>query len=333
MSPSLPDTMKCIEITEPGGPEVLKPTTRPVPTPAQGEVLIKVTAAGVNRPDVLQRQGAYPPPEGASDIPGLEVSGTIVALGDGVSDWSIGDDVCALVAGGGYAEYCTAPAPQCLPVPKGMDVEDAAAIPETFFTVWTNVFDRARLQSGETILIHGGASGIGTAAVQMASSLGATVLATAGGPDRAGACEVLGADKGIDYYDEDFVDVVKEFTGGKGVDVILDMVGGDYVQKNLTCLATEGRLVNIAYMKGPKVEVNLLPIMLKRLTVTGSTLRIQSIEAKGAIAQSLKEKVWPLLESEEIAPFIHATFDLESAAEAHALMESGELMGKAILVV
>lgn len=332
-TPSLPDTMRCIEISEPGGPEVLKPATRPVPSPAPGEVLIEVGAAGINRPDVLQRQGVYPPPKGASDLPGLEVAGAIVKLGDGVTDWSVGDEVCALVGGGGYAEYCTAPAPQCLPIPAGLDIDEAAALPETFFTVWTNVFDRARLQAGETFLVHGGASGIGTSAIQMASALGATVYATAGGFDRAGACEVLGAERGIDYTQEDFVEIVKRETDGKGVDVILDMVGGDYVQRNLKCLATEGRLVNIAYMKGAKVELDLLPVMLKRLTLTGSTLRIQSVEAKGKIAQALREKIWPLLESEEIAPFVHATFDLEDAAKAHDFMESGELMGKAVLMV
>lgn len=333
MSPSLPPTMRCIEITEPGGPEVLKPATRPTPTPAAGEVLIEVAAAGVNRPDVLQRKGGYPPPKGASDIPGLEVGGTIVALGDGVTAWRVGDEVCALLTGGGYAEYCTAPAPQCLPIPGPLDFAEAAALPETFFTVWTNVFDRARLKPGETLLVHGGASGIGTAAVQMASALGSTVLATAGGRDRAGAAEVLGAEKGIDYYEEDFVEVVKRFTDGRGVDVILDMVGGDYVQKNLACLAVEGRLVNIAYLRGAKVEVDLLPVMLKRLTITGSTLRPQSVAAKGAIAAALKETIWPLLEDETIAPFLHAAYPLDDAAQAHDLMESGALIGKVVLTI
>lgn len=333
MSPSLPSQMRCIEISEPGGPEVLKPATRPTPTPAAGEVLIEVAAAGVNRPDVLQRKGGYPPPKGASDIPGLEVSGTIVALGDGVTAWKVGDEVCALLTGGGYAEYCVAPAPQCLPIPGPLDFAEAAALPETFFTVWTNVFDRARLQPGETLLVHGGASGIGTTAIQMASALGATVLATAGGRDRAGAAEVLGAEKGIDYYEEDFVEVVKTFTNGRGVDVILDMVGGDYVQKNLSCLAVEGRLVNIAYLRGAKVEVDLFPVMLKRLTMTGSTLRVQSVEAKGAIAAALKEKIWPLLENETIAPFLHAAFPLDQAHEAHDLMESGALIGKVVLTI
>lgn len=332
MTASLPETMTCIEISTPGGPDVLRTATRPLPRPGPGEVLIEIAAAGINRADVMQRQGLYPPPAGASDIPGLEVAGTVVALGDGVTAPAVGDDVCALLTGGGYASHCVAAAELCLAVPAPLDMDEAAALPEACFTVWSNLFDRARLRKGETLLVHGGASGIGTIAVQIASALGVTVLATAGGFDRAGAAEVLGAEKGIDYYNEDFVDVVHDFTDGRGVDVILDMVGGDYVQRNLDCLAVEGRLVNIAYMKGHKVELDLSPIMTKRLTMTGSTLRGRPVSEKAAIAAQLREIVWPLLEDGTIAPFLHATFDLENAAEAHDLMESGELIGKAVLM-
>ena len=327
MTQPIPKTMTCIEIIE----KQLIPATRLVPVPGDGEVLVRVHAAGVNRPDVLQRKGGYAPPPGASDIPGLEIAGDIVAVADGVQGWKIGDEVCALVAGGGYAEYCTAPAPQCLPVPAGLDMIEAAALPETFFTVWSNVFDRGGLVSGETLLVHGGSSGIGTTAIQIAHHLGARVIVTAGTDEKCGACEVLGADLAINYREQDFVAAVKEFTGGKGVDVVLDMVGGDYVQRNFEALAPDGRLINIAFLNGSKVEINLLPVMLKRLTLSGSTLRPRTVEFKAAIAEKLKHRIWPLIEAGKIAPFIHATFPLADAAAAHALMESGEHIGKIVL--
>lgn len=329
----IPDTMRAVEISTPGGPEVLRPATRPVPRPGEGEVLIRVAAAGVNRPDVLQRQGLYPPPPGASDLPGLEVAGTIVACGAGVSGWREGDSVCALLAGGGYAEYAVAPAALCLPVPAGLSPVGAAALPETFFTVWTNVFERGGLKQGETVLVHGGTSGIGTTAIQLAREFGATVYATAGGPEKARACEELGAARGIDYRAEDFVAVVKELTGGRGVDVILDMVGGDYVARNIDCLAMDGRHVSIAFLQGPKVTLNLFPVMAKRLTLTGSTLRPRTVAQKAAIAAALRENVWPLLDLGKVSPRIHRTYQLESAGEAHALMESSAHIGKIVLVV
>jgi putative PIG3 family NAD(P)H quinone oxidoreductase len=325
--------MTAIEIARFGGPEVLVAATRPVPAPAAGEALVAVEAAGVNRPDVLQRQGAYAPPPGSSDIPGLEVAGRIVALGEGVRDWRVGDAVTALVAGGGYAEYCPVPAPQCLPLPKGYDMVRGAAIPETFFTVWTNVFERAALKAGESFLVHGGSSGIGTTAIQLARAFGARVFATAGGPEKCAACEKLGAERAIDYRREDFTEVIAEVTGKRGVDVILDMVGGGYVARNLQILATEGRLVQIAFLTGSKVEINLLPLMLKRQTLTGSTLRPRSVKEKGAIAAALRAQVWPLLEAGKVAPVIHATFPLAKAADAHRLMESGAHIGKIVLVV
>jgi putative PIG3 family NAD(P)H quinone oxidoreductase len=331
LNANTPATMTVIEISEGGAPEVLVPANRPVPTPGADEVLIEVAAAGVNRPDVMQRLGLYPPPPGASDIPGLEVAGTIVAAGDGVAGWSSGDTVCALVTGGGYAEYCLAPAPQCLPVPQGLSLTEAAALPETFFTVWSNVFDRAGLRQGESFLVHGGSSGIGTTAIQLAKAFGARVLATAGNQEKCTACTGLGADRAIDYNAEDFVEAVSDETGGKGVDVILDMVGGDYVARNLKALAPDGRLVTIAFLKGPKVELNLLPVMLKRLTLTGSTLRPRDIAFKAAIAQRLREKVWPLIEQGRIKPIIHATFPLAQAADAHRLMESSAHIGKIML--
>ena len=329
MSSQLPDTMTCVEITPEGG---LVTASRALPRPAAGEVLIDVAAAGVNRPDVLQRQGGYPPPPGASDIPGLEIAGTVIGLGEGVSDRAIGDDVLALVTGGGYAQYCTAPVPQCLDIPGDLEMDAAAAIPETFFTVWSNVFERAALKPGETFLVHGGSSGIGTTAIQIAHALGSPVIATAGNEEKCGACEVLGADLAINYREQDFLEAVREFTDGRGVDVILDMVGGDYVQRNLKALAADGRLVNIAFLNGSKVEVDLMQMMLKRLTLSGSTLRTRSVEFKAAIAEQLKEHVWPLIESGEIEPFIHATFTLDEAAEAHALMESSEHIGKIVLL-
>jgi NADPH2:quinone reductase len=333
MATDLPETMCAVEIKAPGGPEVLVPVLRPLPKPGKGEILVKVVAAGVNRPDVLQRQGGYPPPKGASDIPGLEIAGCVVAVGEGASRFEQGDEVCALVAGGGYAEYCTVPEPQALPAPQGLDLVNAAALPETFFTVWTNVFDRGRLKSGETFLVHGGSSGIGTTAIQLASAFGARVFATAGNNLKCQACEKLGAEKGINYREEDFVEIIQQATNNRGVDVILDMVGGDYIEKNISLLATEGRLVNIAYLKGSKVEVNFLPVMLKRLTLTGSTLRPRSVAEKGAIARVLEEKVWPLLASGRIAPVIEGRFPLARAADAHRLMETSAHIGKIVLVV
>ncbi len=331
MTPSLPATMTAIEIKEPGEPDVLVPVERPLPEVASGEVLIKVAAAGVNRPDVLQRTGGYPPPPGASDIPGLEIAGEIVALGAGVTEHKAGDQVTALVAGGGYAEYCAAPAPQCLPFPKGFSAVQAAALPETFFTVWTNVFDRGGLKAGEVLLIHGGSSGIGTTAIQLASRMGARVFATAGSAEKCKACEELGAERAINYRDEDFVKVAKELTDGKGVNVVLDMVGGSYVQRNISALAPDGRLCYIAFLGGSKAEVNLAPVMLKRITISGSTLRARSVEFKAEIAQNLKKTVWPLLESGEVAPVIHQTFPLREASKAHSMMESSAHIGKIVL--
>jgi NADPH2:quinone reductase len=328
-----PTEMRAIEIKQPGGPEVLVPTRRPLPKPGPDEVVIKVAAAGVNRPDVLQRQGGYNPPPGASDLPGLEVAGEIVAVGPDTKRWKVGDRVVALVAGGGYAEYCVAPGPQCLPVPGSLDLVHAAAIPETFFTVWTNVFERGRLQAGETVLIHGGSSGIGTTAIQLAKAFGATVYATAGTAEKCAACEKLGAAKAVNYRNEDFVAAVQQATGGTGVHVILDMVGGEYVQRNMTALRTDGRLVQIAFLKGSKTEVDLNPLMRKRLTFTGSTLRPRSIAEKGAIAAALREKVWPLLDAGTVKPVIHATFPLAQAAAAHRLMEADTHIGKIVLTV
>ncbi|GAB4376010.1 MAG: NAD(P)H-quinone oxidoreductase [Kiloniellaceae bacterium] len=330
---SLPSSMKVIEIREPGGPEVLVPAERPVPQPGEGEVLVKVAAAGVNRPDCLQRQGSYPPPKGASDIPGLEIAGEVVAVGAGVLAPRVGDKVCALVTGGGYAEYCVAPAPQCLPVPKGYSLEQAAALPETFFTVWVNVFQRSGLKAGESFLVHGGTSGIGTTAIQLAKAFGCTVFATAGSAEKVKACEELGADRGINYRTEDFVEVVKEATGGKGVDVILDMVGGDYIPRDIKAMAEDGRLSFIAFLGGPKAEVNFAAVMMKRLTITGSTLRARPVAVKAQLAAELKEKVWPLLDAGKIAPVMAASFPLAEAAKAHALMESSGHIGKIVLTL
>jgi len=330
---SLPATMKCIEIPSFGGPEALVPGERPLPQPKAGEVLIKVAAAGVNRPDVVQRQGMYPPPPGASDIPGLEIAGSVVALGDGVEGIVIGQAVCALVTGGGYAEYCTAAAALCLPIPAGYDMIKASALPETFFTVWYNVFMRGGLKEGESVLIHGGTGGIGTTAVMLAKHFGAKVFTTAGSDEKCAACRELGADRAINYKTEDFAQVIADETGGKGVNLILDVVGGDYLPKNIKSLATEGRHVSIAFQKGPKAEVNFLPVMLKRLTLTGSTLRPQSTNAKAAIAAQLKDKVWPLFDQAKLAPVIHATFPLAEAAEAHRLMEASTHIGKIVLTM
>jgi putative PIG3 family NAD(P)H quinone oxidoreductase len=324
--------MIAIEISRPGPPDVLVPTERPMPTLAAGEVLVKVAAAGVNRPDLMQRRGSYPPPPGASDIPGLEIAGTIVHT-SGETDWRVGDRVCALVAGGGYAEYCAAPAPQCLPVPQDFSDVEAAALPETFFTVWTNLFDRGRLAAGEWCLIHGGSSGIGTTAIQLAKAFGANVVVTAGTPEKCRACERLGAARAIEYRTEDFVAVVKEITGGRGVDVVLDMVGGEYFPRNVDVLARDGRLVQIAMLRGAKAQINLLPIMQRRLTVTGSTLRPRSVAEKGAIARELRANVWPFLNQGRVRPVIHATFPLAQAAEAHRVIEGGSHIGKLVLTV
>ena len=325
--------MIAIEIREPGEPEVLVPVERPTPAPAAGEVLIKVAAAGVNRPDVMQRRGKYPPPPGASDIPGLEVAGTIEALGEGVHDFKRGDAVCALVAGGGYAQYCVAPEPQCLPIPAGVDVTSAAAIPETFFTVWTNVFERGRLRASETILIHGGASGIGTTAIQLARAFGARAFATAGTAEKCEACERLGAERAINYRESDFVAVVRQLTADRGVDVVLDMVGGEYFPRNLEALAMDGRLVEIATQRGAKAEINIASVMQRRLTITGSTLRARSVADKGLIAKAVKRHVWPLLERGVVRPVVYKIFPLERAADAHRMMEAGEHIGKLVLTV
>jgi len=330
---NLPATMNAVEITTPGGPEVLRMVTRPLPELRPGEVLIRVAAAGVNGPDLFQRRGAYPPPPGASDLPGLEVAGTVVAVAKDVQRPKIGEDVCALVAGGGYAEYCAAPAGLCLAVPNGLSLVEAASLPETFFTVWSNVFDRGRLGPNETLLVQGGASGIGVAAIQMAATLGHRVFATAGSSEKCAACERLGAEKAINYKSEDFVAVVKGLTDNRGVDVVLDMVAGDYVPREIRSLAADGRLVIIALLGGAKGEADYAAVMLKRLTITGSTLRPRSVEFKAAIAQNLQQIIWPLIEAGKIKPVVHATFPLFDAAKAHALMESRAHIGKIVLTV
>jgi NADPH2:quinone reductase len=330
---SIPATMRAVEITTPGKPEVLVECSRPVPQAAAGEVLIKVAAAGINRPDILQRMGNYAPPPGATDIPGLEVAGEIIALGSGVTEWQIGDKVCALVAGGGYAEYCVAPAVQCLPIPKGLSMAEAAALPETFFTVWSNVFDRAKLSTGETFMVQGGSSGIGTTAIQLARAMGHRVFATAGSDDKCAACEKLGAEKAVNYKTQDFVEEIKQLTNGKGVDVILDMVAGDYIPREVKCLADDGRLVLIAFLRGPLAQMDFKDVLMRRLTITGSTLRPRPIAFKGAIAQNLRDKVWPLIEAGKIKPVMHSKFALKDAAQAHALMESSEHIGKIVLTV
>ncbi len=323
-------SMRVIEISRPGGPEVLVEANRPLPNPGHGEVAIDVAFAGVNRPDALQRAGAYDPPPGASDLPGLEVAGTIVAVGPGATEWQVGDKVCALTPGGGYAERVLAPAAHCLPIPDGLGLREAAALPETYFTVWSNVFMRGGLKGGERFLVHGGSSGIGTTAIQLARIAGARVFATAGSAEKCAACERLGAERAINYRDEDFVDVLR---AEGGADVILDMVGGDYVARNLKSLAEDGRLVQIAFLQGPKVELNLAPLMVRRLTLTGSTLRPQSDAAKAAIAAELREKVWPLLAAGRVAPVIDSVFPLAEAAAAHARMESSAHIGKILLEV
>jgi putative PIG3 family NAD(P)H quinone oxidoreductase len=330
---TLPSEMRAVEIAAPGGPEQLRIAMRPVPRPGPGEVLIRVAAAGVNRPDVMQRQGRYPPPAGASDIPGLEIAGEIVQIGPSVTGLSAGDSVCALLSGGGYAEYAVAAAPLCLPAPQGLTLVEAAALPETFFTVWTNLFDRGRCKAGDDVLIHGGTSGIGTTAIQLASALGARVYATAGSDDKARVCERLGAVRGINYRTEDFVEVVRRETAGKGADVILDMVGGEYLDRNLQAAAMEGRIVIISMLGGARGELKLGTLLTKRLTVTGSTLRSRSVEEKAAVAAAVHRNVWPLLASGRVRPVIHQTFPLAEAAAAHALMETSNHIGKIVLTV
>ena len=334
--------MRAVHITAPGPPDVLQLVERPDPTPGPGEVLIEVSAAGVNRPDLMQREGRYPPPRGTTDIPGLEVAGRIAAVGAPDDEgpprsasgrfWKIGDEVCALVAGGGYAERCVAPGVQCLSVPRGLSFAEAAAVPETYFTVWTNVFDRGRLIPGEWLLVHGGTSGIGTTAIQVAAARGANVLATAGSADKCLACERLGASRAINYRTDDFVEVVQATTDGRGVDVVLDIIGGDYTSRNLDCLARNGRLVQIGVMGGETATISLRRILMNRLTITGSTLRIRTPQEKGAIAAALEREVWPLLSSGRVKPVIHASFPLDQAAEAHRELESGSVVGKVVLV-
>lgn len=330
---TIPTKMRAVEISLPGGPDVLVPAERPVPVPKPHEILVKVAAAGVNRPDVLQRLGKYNVPADASDLPGLEIAGVVAACGASVTMWKPGDQVCALVHGGGYAEYCVTPEVQALPVPKGLSMVEAAALPETFFTVWSNVYDRAHLAPGETLLVQGGSSGIGTAAIQMAAAMGNRVFATAGSEEKCAACVKLGAEKAINYRTQDFVAEVKAATGGKGVDVILDMVGGDYVPRELKCLADEGRLAFIAVLGGWKTELDISAVMGKRLTLTGSTLRPRTVAFKGAIAKNLREKIWPLIEAGKIKPVIYKTFPLAEAREAHRLMETSQHIGKLVLSV
>jgi len=333
MGEATPAGMTVIEIGAPGGPEVLTAVQRPVPEPAPGEILIAVAAAGINRPDVMQRQGNYPPPPGASDIPGLEVSGWVSALGDGLTGFNVGDAVCALLAGGGYAQYVAVPAVQCLPVPEGLTMVEAAALPETLFTCWTNLVDGGHLKAGETVLIHGGASGIGTTGIQLAKALGATVFVTAGSPAKCEACRKLGADLAIDYKAEDFVAAIRQATGKRGVDVVLDMVGGDYVRRDIEILATGGRHVSIAVQGGLEATIPIFKVMQKRLILTGSTLRPRSPAEKGGIAEALHQTVWPLIAAGRIRPLIHATFPLEHAADAHRALEDGDHIGKIVLTI
>ncbi|PPR18751.1 MAG: Quinone oxidoreductase 1 [Alphaproteobacteria bacterium MarineAlpha9_Bin7] len=329
----LPGSMQVIEIVGHGKPDVLVLGQRTLPRPGYGEVLIKVAAAGVNRPDIMQRMGLYPPPDGASDLPGLEVAGEIAEIGPGVTSLKTTDKVCALVAGGGYAAYCLAHAEHCLPIPNGLNMTEAAGLPECFFTVWTNVFDRGALRAGESILIHGGSSGIGTTAIQLAAHFGARVFATAGTQEKCEACEGLGAEKAINYRDDDFVAVVQELTGGQGVNLVLDMVGGGYVKRNIEVLSQNGRMVLIAFLDGAKMEIDMMPVLRKWLKITGSTLRPRSVAEKQEIAEKLYQKVWPLLASGKIRPQISATFPLAEAYKAHELMESGHHIGKIVLTV
>lgn len=331
--PNLPSEMSAIEIAAPGGPEQLRLAMRPVPRCGDGEVLVRVAAAGVNRPDVMQRQGRYPPPPGASDLPGLEIAGEVAAIGPGVSGLALGDRVLALLPGGGYAQYAVAAAPLCLPVPDGVTMIEAAAIPETYFTVWTNLFQRGGCKNGETVLIHGGTSGIGTTAIQLASAWGARVFATAGSPQKCRACERLGAARGIDYNKEDFVEVIRAETGGQGVDLILDMVAGAYVARNIDAAAMEGRIVTISLLGGARAEINMGILMQKRLTLTGSTLRTRTVAQKAIVAEAVLKNVWPLLKSGRAKPVIHASFPLAQAAAAHALMETSQHIGKIVLTM
>jgi NADPH2:quinone reductase len=330
---SLPKTMRAVEITEPGGPEVLALTTRPVPLVSAEDILIKVIAAGVNRPDALQRAGAYAPPPDASDLPGLECAGEVVAIGAGVSHWAVGDQVCALLPGGGYAEYVTTHQDHALAVPAGLSMIEAAALCETFFTVWTNVFERGCLEAGEVFLVHGGTSGIGTTAIQLANAMGARVFATAGSAEKCAKCLELGAELAINYNEEDYVEVVKSATNGRGVDLILDMVGGTYIARNIRALALDGRLAMIAFLGGAKAEINFAQIMAKRITVTGSTLRPRSVQDKAVIAEALREVVWPMIEAGKIAPVMDSTYPLEDAADAHRRIESSGHIGKIVLEV
>jgi putative PIG3 family NAD(P)H quinone oxidoreductase len=325
--------MTVVEIAAPGGPEQLKTATRPVPQPGNDEVLVRVEAAGINRPDVMQRQGRYPPPPGASDLPGMEIAGEIVALGPNVSGLSVGDKITSLLPGGGYAGYAIAAAPLAMPIPKGLSMVEAAAIPETFLTVWTNLFERGRCKAGDIVLIHGGTSGIGTTAIQLAKAWGARVFATAGSAEKARACEKLGAARGIDYKTEDFVEVIRAETQGYGVDVTLDMVAGSYVQRNLEIAAVEGRVVTISTLGGTRAEINMVPVMVKRLTLTGSTLRARTVAQKAAVAQGVRKNVYPLIESGQVRPVIFKTFPLAEASEAHRLMESSQHIGKIVLTI
>jgi len=329
----IPASMSVIGIRAPGAPEMLVLEQRPVPQPNEGEVLVKVAAAGVNRPDVMQRQGLYPPPKGATDIPGLEIAGEVVACGPGVTRWKPGDKVMALVVGGGYAEYCPAHERHCLPVPANLSLTEAAAIPETFFTVWYNAFERGGLKQGETLLVHGGSSGIGTTAIQLAKALGAKVITTAGTTEKCEACRKLGADVAVNYKTEDFVAATKAATAGKGADVVLDMIGGDYVERNYEAAAVEGRVVQIAFQGSPKAEVNFMRLMLKRLTHTGSTLRARSVADKGAIARGVEQHVLPLIAAGRVKPVMDSTFPLAQAAAAHTRMETSAHIGKIVLVV
>lgn len=330
----LPKTMTTIEISEFGPPEGLRPVKRAIPVVKHGDILIKVSAAGVNRPDIMQRTGNYPPPPGAPDVPGLEVAGEVVQIGQGVNGISLGDKVCALVTGGGYAEYCVAPAALSLPVPKSLSMTQAAGLPETFFTVWTNVFQRGGLKGGERVLIHGGSSGIGTTAIQLAKAFGARIFVTAGNEKKCKACEALGADRAINYRKENFADVIAKETENYGVDLILDMVGGNYVKSNIQCLAVEGRLVQIATLQGPKVpDFNILPVMMKRLNITGSTLRPRTVAQKAVIADELRIQVWPLLETGAVKVIVDKVFPLKEAAAAHTRMEKGEHIGKIVLII
>ena len=329
---SIPETMRAVEIAEPGPPEALRIVTRPTPRPGPGEVLVRVAAAGINRADVMQREGRYPPPPGASDLPGLELSGTVAEAGPEADPVRAGDPVCAIVSGGAYAEYCLVPAPQCLPIPEPVSLVDAAALPEAYCTVWTNVVDRGRLRAGETLLVHGGSSGVGTAAIQLGRRLGARVFATAGSAAKCAACEELGAERAVNYREEDFVAAVRDATDGRGVDVVLDMVGAPYLARNLAVLALEGRLVVIAVMAGAEAEVNLLDFMSRRLTLTASTLRSRSVAQKAEVGRAVREHVWPRFAAGELRPVIHATWPLADAPEAHRVLESSVHVGKLLLL-